>query len=384
MAPLRIAYVTTPIHFGGAEKVSLNFLKTVDRTRFQINPIAFVRPWESSNLFVQELERENYSVSKVPVAVRPASEGKDYLRILRCFRIMLSLLRNNDLDMVHTHGYFADIVGIPVAKMLGIPVVSTCHGFISTDRQLRLYNFLDTLALRLCNRVIAVSENLRTMLVDKKIQESRVEVVLNAVDAGVDADDVTKVRARRRAALNINHEEFVIGYVGRLSPEKGVSDLLAAMRHIDDQIPGVRLLIMGEGSEKEQLEGLVKDWGLGHIVTFTGFQSDMNQWMPMLDLFVLPSYTEGTPMALLEAMALGICCLASAVGGVPKIIQSGENGLLVSPGNPSELKEAIVYSYKNDERRQQFAQASIRTINATYSLRQWTRKIEAIYHSVVQ
>src|SRR2546428_11901142 len=145
MEPLTIAYIMTPVEFGGAERVNLNFLRNVDRAHFSVVPIVPIRPWEQENIFIDQLEKEKYTITRAPVAVCPPQHGKDYFRVLRCFRIIYSILRKNKFDLAHTHGYFADIVGILAARLLHIPVVSTCHGFISNGTRLEWYNLLDRL-----------------------------------------------------------------------------------------------------------------------------------------------------------------------------------------------------------------------------------------------
>ena len=158
---LRIAYILTPVEFGGSEKVNLTFLNNVDRTLFDIYPVLLSRPWEKDNVFMKQLHEANYSLYKIPVAIRPRSDGRDYLRVIRCFRKLYRFLSAENILLIHTHGYFADIIGMPAAKMLGIPHISTCHGFISNDRNLIIYNTLDRIALRFSDKIISVSDKIK-------------------------------------------------------------------------------------------------------------------------------------------------------------------------------------------------------------------------------
>ena len=318
MSICKIAYILTPIDFGGAERVNLNFLKNVDRNRFQIAPIILIRPWEEDNFFIQELKKINYPIYKVPVAIRPRIEGKDYFRVIRCYRIIHSILKNNSFDLVHTHGYFADIIGIPVAKKLGIPNISTYHGFITDGRKLGIYNILNHLVLKLSNNIIAVSEEIRNILIKKGIKRKKIKVILNAVPINSNNKILAQYRKEKRKFLNVNEKEFVIGYIGRLSEEKGIKYLLEAISILNLDIP-VKALIIGEGPQRKDLEDLVKERGIEEKVIFTGFQKDTENWLSVLDVFVLPSLTEGTPMALLEAMAFGGLVVASQVCGGAKI-----------------------------------------------------------------
>ena len=114
-------------------------------------------------------------------------------------------------------------------------------------------------------------------------------------------------------------------------------------------------------------------------IIFTGFQKDTENWMPVLDVFVLPSLTEGTPMALLEAMACGIPVIASAVGGVPKLIESGKNGILIQPAKPQEIKNALIMLYKNNSLLKSLSNEAQKTIISKYDINDWVGKIENEY-----
>jgi len=375
----KIAFMLTPIDFGGAERVSLNLLKSIDRDVFELCPIILVRPWENRNIFIDEIKKENYQYLQIPVAIKPLSEGKDYFRVIRCFRILFSILRKQGYDLVHTNGYFADIIGIPVSRLLGIPHIATCHGFISNDRNVIVYNILDRFALRFSNRIIAVSNSIRYDLIRNGIKESRTIVIQNAIEPKFSDNSLENKRQELRAILRIQPGEFVVGYVGRLSAEKGLKHLIeATSMSKGDGLP-IRLLIIGDGPQTNELKSLVNRKGAQNNVTFAGFQSDIEKWMPALDIFVLPSLTEGTPMALLEAMSFGIPAIASAVGGIPQVIDSGENGILVQPGNREEIKNAVHILYTDESLRNRISQNAQRYIKSKHNIKDWTRKIEGEY-----
>jgi len=124
---------------------------------------------------------------------------------------------------------------------------------------------------------------------------------------------------------------------------------------------------------------MVRQKGLEDKVFFAGFQTDVRKWIPAMDVFVLPSLTEGTPMALLEAMACGIPIVASAVGGVPQIIDSGKEGILVPPGKPEDIAAGIMELYSSNSLRENFAQAAYRKVKSDFDIKEWTEKIESQY-----
>lgn len=373
----RVAYVVTPITFGGAEKVSLNFLRAVDRNRFDIRPILLVRPWEEPPFFAIKILQLGYDYETVPVALRPG--GADRLRIPRVACRLYSILKRGGFDLIHTHGYFADICGLAVARLLGINGISTCHGFIENDRKMSVYNLLDRYALRYCKTIIAVSEGIRNELVRSGVRESRIEIIPNAVENFAGEGDLDARRQEKRRSLRIQPHEHVVGYLGRLSEEKGVRYLIEAVADMQVARNPVKLLIVGDGPERLALEQQVRNRKLEGMVVFAGFQADTENWLSAFDSFVLPSLTEGTPMALLEAMAVGVPVIATSVGGVPKVIQDGVNGVLVPPGNSQAIVEKLQMFRDKIELGGLFGRAAVDTINVKYGIGSWCRTIEHQY-----
>ena len=125
--------------------------------------------------------------------------------------------------------------------------------------------------------------------------------------------------------LNLIENEIVVGYVGRLSEEKGLRFLIEAIALLNEANIPSRLLLIGEGALRSQLERYTEEKYLKKQILFTGFQNQIDKWLPAIDVFVLPSMTEGTTIALLEAMAHGLPAVASSVGGIPSIIRSGQH-----------------------------------------------------------
>jgi glycosyltransferase involved in cell wall biosynthesis len=380
---IRVAYILTPIEFGGAEKVSLNFLRNINQNEFKVCLIVLVRPWESRNVFIEKMEKENYEYLSIPVARRTSSEGKDYFRVIRCFKMLVSILRRERYDVVHTNGYFADIIAIPACKLLGILHIATCHGFIANDKKLNIYNMLDRFILRFSNKIIAVSDGIKNELIKNGIKESRVIVIQNAAQGNYDKELFTQNRQNKRQQLNIREKEFVLGYIGRLSEEKGIKYLIEASSILNELGVPIRTLIIGEGPQREELKEWVRHLNISSRIIFAGFQRDIDSWLPTIDIFVLPSLTEGTPMSLLEAMAHGIPVVATAVGGVPQVVDSGKNGILVSPGKPEQIKDAIFLLYKNEVLRNDISQAAKETIKLKYNVKDWVSKIEAEYLKIL-
>lgn len=376
---IRVAYVLTPVTFGGAEKVSLNFLENFDRNRIDLHLIALVRPWEKPPLLLEEAKRLGLAYTTLPTRIRP---GVDPFRIIRVSWALFRIFRQHRFDLLHSHGYFADICALPSARLCRIPALSTCHGFINTDWRLQLYNRLDIWALRLCGRVLTVSKEIRNRLEERGIDKERIRVVTNAVSIPTltaQNDDGRRCFQRQHG---ISPDEFVFVYVGRLSEEKGLLYLLDAFSELIRTGTRARLVLIGDGPQRQMLEQRVAELDLERQVSLTGFQKQIPPWLAVSDCFVLPSLTEGTPMVLLEAMAMEVPIVATGVGGVPDVITDGLNGLLVPCASAEALRDGMSRIIADPELREKYRHEARKTVESRYSIQPWCDKILRFYQDV--
>lgn len=379
----KIAFILTPVEFGGSERVSLSFLKQYRRQDWEICPIILCRPWETENVFINALEEEGISYKLIPIISKPPEQGKDRFRLLRCGFLLYRELRKGSFDLVHTNGYSADILGVFAARFLRIPVVTTCHGFISNTRTYRLYNFLDIISFRFMSRVITVSEKLREELSDKGIDRNKLIFIQNSVELRRDDGQHEQRRKSVREKHGIGGKQWVLGYVGRLSMEKGIKFLLEAGTALVEKQSGLRILVIGEGPQRQEIERYVEQTNMADKVVFVGFQKNVEDFLTAFDIFILPSLTEGTSMALLEAMATGLPIVATAVGGTPKVITSGENGLLVPAANPQAITDAVNNIIEDEQLRRNISAGALKTIEERFSIDSWLSKIDTIYNDVL-
>lgn len=378
-----MAYILAPVDFGGAEKVNLVFLGQVDRTRFDVIPILLIRPWEKSNPFISQLEKMGYHFHRIPVAKRPREKGRDFLRILRTIKRVDAVFSSGGFDLAHTHGYFADIAGGIAAKRRMIPMVSTCHGFIFNNWKLKVYNIISLFFLQFFDRIIAVSEKIKSELIRYGIKPYNIKVIVNAVPVKQEKANYIEKRMDFRINLGIRDDEFVLGYVGRLSIEKGVKFFLEACSMLNIVGLPLRIILVGDGPSRAELEALAEKRGIRHLTFFSGFQKEPQAWLSAMDVFVLPSLTEGTPMALLEAMALGIPVVASNVGGIPSVITTDQDGVLVPPGDSSALKDALYRLWADVGLRRDLSIRGKEIIERKYDARPWARVVEGVYQELV-
>lgn len=378
-----VAYITTPVDFGGSERVGLNFLQNVDATKYHIVPILLLRPWEEQNFFRSELEKSNIPYHVIPVALKPREEGTDYFRIPRCFGKLYSLIKKYHFGLIHSNGYFADIIAVPLARLFGIPCLSTCHGFIDNDPKLRFYNRLDYFMLNHSEKIIAVSEPIRDLLAKKGVDGRRIEFLANAVQSHRTAQNGIGTKAEIRKRHGIPDGDFVAGYIGRLSVEKGVDNILKALAILKNEGILVKVMIIGDGPKRGDLEEMASRLNIAELVLFLGFRQEPAAYLEAMDLFILPSLTEGTPMALLEAMSAGVPIIASSVGGIPDIVKDGEHGLLIRSGDFAGLSKAVKRLLREPELRNLLACNASSLIERNYGMGQWIQRLDSIYQDLM-
>ncbi len=288
---------------------------------------------------------------------------------------ILDLGRRLRPDVVQTHGCRPDVVDAPAARRLGIPTVTTVHGFVGGDWKNRLYEWVQRRAYRSFDAVVAVSRPLRDRLVLDGVPSNRIHVIQNGWQENAPPFD----RATARHVLGVSAEGFRVGWVGRLSSEKGPDVLLEALVHLTD-LP-LSVSMVGNGRERQSLRARVQRLGIERQVHWHGLVPDMARRFAAFDILVLSSRTEGTPIVLFEAMAAGVPIVAACVGGVPDVVSPGE-ALLVPPEDPVALAAAIRAVYRNPAEARTRAQRARVRLFTDFTVPPWIGRYDAIYRLV--
>jgi len=280
------------------------------------------------------------------------------------------LCRTVQPDLIHTHGYRPDVLDIGVARRLGIPVVSTVHGFTGGGWRVRAYERLQRLALRRCDAVVAVSHPLTESLVHSGVARARVHTIPNAWDGAIPLE-----RRAARGALDLPESAFVIGWVGRLSEEKGPDLLLDAISQLGPS--NAIVSIIGDGP----LRGVLRERSArdgDRRIRWHGAVSDAARLFTAFDVFVLSSRTEGTPIVLFEAMAAHVPIVATTVGGVEGVV-SAETAYLVPRDDPSALATALRRVLADREFAVQRATAALHRLMTHFRPEPWVERYLAVY-----
>jgi len=296
----------------------------------------------------------------------------------KAVRSLRHYLASYQIDVLHSHGYKANAYGLRATQNTSVKTVATSHSWPGRTLRLRTYALLDWIQLRRFDHVCAVSEEVRRALLRAWVPNHKITVVPN----GIDCERFRAGRPILKSAPEFK-DKLLIGYVGRLAPEKNLNILLPAVKELLTKLPSVALLLCGEGPERGSLQALANRLGIDKNVFFLGQRSDLPDVYASSDVFVLPSLSEGTPLSVLEAMAAKTPVVASRVGGVPKILEEGRVGLLVDAGNAQELQSALLDLLSSPERRLYFGQAGFEAAQSKYSSRAMTQVYLSIYSEVL-
>jgi glycosyltransferase involved in cell wall biosynthesis len=258
-------------------------------------------------------------------------------------------LRRLRADIVCCSGYKPDLIGWPAARRAGVPVVSVSHGWTSATLKVRCYETLDRWVLPWMDAVVCVSEAQAAKVRRTGAPVGRVHVIRNAVSLESYGKSDSQFRHEIDRLFN-SPRSRIIGAAGRLSPEKGFEKLLDAAALMIANDPRLGFVIFGEGPLRRDLTRLIARHHLQDNVVLPGFRTNLVQYLPHFDVVALPSYTEGLPVIVLEAFAAGVPVVASAVGGVPEVIEDGGSGRLVPPGDAKALAGGLSDVLKGDAR----------------------------------
>jgi len=370
---MRVVHVVAPGVIGGLERVVQLLAQGQARAGYDVHVTGIVNPARPDHPLLETLAANGVTTHPIGLPGRAYRQERAAMR---------ELYRRLAPDLVHTHGYRPDVVDAAPARGEGIPTVTTVHGFTGGDWKNMLYERLQRRAhRRLFNAVIVVSRALVGRLVRDGVPASRVHVVNNAWQETAPPLD----RETARQSLGVEPEGFRIGWVGRLSREKGPDVLIDALGLLQDLPPLLGVSIVGDGpvAEQQSLLARAKRLGVAERITWHGLVRDAARAFSAFDLFVLSSRTEGTPLVLFEAMAAGVPIVATRVGGVPDVLSVAEAALVPSP-DPVALAAAIRAVYDDPVLARARAERARARLLARFTVSPWLRRYEAVYRTVTQ
>ena len=284
------------------------------------------------------------------------------------------LFRQTGADLVHLHSRRgADLLGALAARWSPVPAVLSRR--VDEPERAALLR----LKARLATRVVAISQAVRSVLVEAGVPDAEIEVIPSAVDTDRYAPDPRAGNYLRRA-LGIHREETVVGMAAQFIPRKGHRVLLQALPEVTTRHPRTRFVLFGQGPEEEAIRSLSRGTPAGEHLLFAGFREDLPDLLPGLDLLVHPALREGLGVILLQAAASGVPAVASRAGGMPEVVRDAETGLLVPPGDAPALARALDTLLGDAEWRRRLGWAARQRALDHFSLPSLARRHQTLYH----
>lgn len=375
MHTIRIMHLINSLEIGGAERVLLNLVNQYGPP-FHSTVCCLKRSGDLARLLRPEVE----------VIEMHKPERNDYSLPFR----LASLFRKTHTDIVHSHGWGAFCESVVGARLAGVPVsVHTDHGRVHEARPASSWRGrvkrtarrrVERLLARSVGAFVLVSDDLRQPLTDLlRVPAERLVTIPNGVPLGAPIDSSAVLRRN----LGYTDNQTLLCSVGRLSAVKNFPCLLRAVHAVQSRLPAVRLILVGDGSERPALEQLTNDLGLSGIVRFLGARFDVRDILAACDLFVLSSSYEATSMAILEAMSVGLPVIATDVGGNRRLVTPQETGLLVPSDDPSALASAILDLAANSGARAAMGAAGRERVARQYSTEACAENYQDLYRRLL-
>jgi glycosyltransferase involved in cell wall biosynthesis/dTDP-4-amino-4,6-dideoxygalactose transaminase len=373
----KICHLISSSGLFGAEKVMLNIAEASNANGHRSWVIGLRNTQNPHEEVIEEAKKRNIPTQAIE------SRGRfDFSAVNR----LTQFIKENNIGILHTHNYKANFIGLLAAKRAKIPIVATLHGYIGNGRKLRFYETLDRFILRYFNKVILVDDGLKKWFKNGSV---KYEVINNGIkidgtqrhpSTALGAGKIT--RSQVKTKLGIDENDLVIGTVGRLSEEKGHKYLIEAFAKLAKEFPDIRLLIVGDGELRKELEKLSETLGLKEKVTFVGFQEDVAQYYALMDIYVSPSLVEHFPMSILEAMSFGKAVVATDVGGTSKLIKKNA-GILIKPASSEEIYTALLKLINAVELRKALGESARRFVKENFSLEKMLCSYRKVYKDVL-
>jgi len=373
MRKINILYIITKLELGGAQKHLLSLISHLDKSQYNI----YLFTARKGLLMEVALSLSGIRLIESKFLKRPVNFINDFL----AFTEICSFIKKNSIDIVHTHGSKAGILGRFAAKCTGVKVVlHTVHGWSFNDYQaffLRLlFVWLERLCARFSDRIIVVCEYDKKKGLTRRIGSNSKYCIIHY---GINHLEFRSKDINLRRELGIDNNDLVVGMIACFKPQKSPLDFIEVARLVSRIVPKSKFLLIGDGVLRRKIEAQIVKLGLAKNVILTGWRSDIPRVLSSIDVFVLTSLWEGVPISVLEAMAASKPVVVTDTGGIEEVITDGVNGYLVSTKNVISLSEKIIVLLGNEKLREQIGQNARRSLDSRFSLENMVKNTSELY-----
>lgn len=370
---LKVLHLISSRGFYGAERVIVNLTSAIDRYGFTSHIALLCVGKYPNREFIDTSIGKQIDVHVI--------QCKKWIDIGALFQI-INLINKERFDIVHCHEMKGRLYGLISTIRTKAKLITTNHNWIRSSFLVTFFEILDAFYIRFFPIIIAVSPEVRELMRRYLVPDSRIRVIVN----GVDMNEFKRNHAARdriRKKLGITQDVKLIGTVGRLSPEKGQKYFIDAAVSVLKVFPETMFILVGDGTQRKELEDHVNHLGLSGKIIFFGFQKNIFDFYSSFDMFILPSLSEGTPMALLEAMSAELPVIATNVGNVSRIVENEKTGVLIPPANSKDMTLAIIKLLNNASEAERMSKKSLDVISKEYSLENMVCEYMQLYKEII-
>ncbi len=369
MMLLKVIHLVEDLKIGGAERVIADTTLGLDRKKYEPSVWCVTRGGETAT----ELSEKG-----IEVKILGISSYRNPLNTSKLTR----LLKAARPDIIHTHGYFASVIGRLAARRAGTPVILT-HVHSTYWEYRKRHIMIERKLSHFTHKIICCSRAVENFVKNtEKITDNKTIVIYNGVDE--ERFSPLKSPTSIRTEFGMDEETVVVGTVSSLTPHKGHEYLIQAASLVLGTLPSVKFLIVGDGPLRQRLEDQAKNLNIHPAVIFTGTRKDIPEILSLMDVFVLPSHTrEGLGIAIIEAMAAERPVVATDIGGIPEVVNNSETGLLVPPGDPKALSKAIIELLQDPSRAKTMGEKGRIRVKEKFTVKKMLSEIENVYQSLV-
>jgi len=369
---MKVLILIQGLSFGGPEKLVYDMVRCINKHWKEIN--LEICCYDTLGHFAEKLIKEKQKV-KIHFLLRKPGIDLSYP-----FKLA-SLIKKRNIQIIHAHNATAWFYGTWASILSGVPLVYTEHDrSFPTPLRLKYFHYFFG---KCTTAVVAVSGAVKRNL-EKYEHIKNIRVIYNGIDPDLFKPASAEEKILKKKKLGLNQNDFVLSNVGRMDYWKNQRILIEILPELKKNFPQIKLVFVGGGKEEQNLKHLVIKKRVKNDVIFLGQRSDVNQILKAFDIFIFPSLTEGLPLVIIEAMAVGLPIIASPVGGIPELIINGKNGFLVSPTSKEEIKSTIIKLLQNPKLRQYMGKTGRKIFESRFSLPKMVKNYLKVYNEVIK
>jgi glycosyltransferase involved in cell wall biosynthesis len=367
--PIKVLHVTFDMTIGGTQQVIRQLVENMDQAEIHSEIVCIDGKLGELGEILQE--------QGIPFHILKRQLGFDTSLVRKLF----DLIKTNHYDVVHCHQYTPYIYGLLTSLFTGAKVIFTEHGRFYPDYGTWKRKLINPVFSLFTSKLTAISEATKDALVQyESFERSKIEVIYNGI---ADMSQIEVDESELKNEFGIPEAIFLFGTVSRLQPIKNQQMMINAFKQVHDQEKNTHLLIVGDGEVRGQLEKLVIDLSLSDCVTFTGFQNDPYRFHKIIDVFLLPSFSEGASMTLLEAMSFSKPCIVTNVGGSPELIVNTLNGIVIPSDDTEALVSACNKLYEDSELKNDMGMKGRKRFDDSFNVTLMVQRYMALYQKMI-